>query len=207
MEQPTTTFGTLLREKLDQWDKEEAAQRKLPEQSQVEKPVETEQSPVKRPVFQTTNNVSRETFNAIRDNPGSSRPAITQMLGVKGFRVSSVSSLIGQMLEQGMVRIIDDRLYVTQSEYTPIKSSRASRLRVKKETRKAPSKTTQEVIIKAPRSKPVVPKHEEGIAALPAKVAQPQTNRAWDAKTMIDHLSVRQARDLYDELHKIFGAK
>jgi hypothetical protein len=33
----------------------------------------------------------------------------------------------------------------------------------------------------------------------------PQINAAWDAETLLNNLSIKQARALYDELRKIFG--
>lgn len=45
----------------------------------------------------------------------------------------------------------------------------------------------------------------------PAPVEEPkapepvQINSAWDADTLLNHLSIKQARALYDELRKIFG--
>lgn len=60
--------------------------------------------------------------------------------------------------------------------------------------------TTQETYkpIRAPKVIMQIP------APIKAKPA-PQINSAWDAETLLDNLSIKQARALYDELRKIFG--
>ena len=50
---------------------------------------------------------------------------------------------------------------------------------------------------------PDASKQSEGIAAI-ATTTSPRMVTTWDAKVMIDNLSVSQARALYDELTKIF---
>lgn len=133
--------------------------------------------------FKPTNNVTRETFNAVRDNPGRTRVEITTMLGVRGFNKASVSSLLGQMIKQGLLREIEGHVYAVAKEYTPIKAHSTLKSKARVVTPKSDSK---------------------GIAALPAAATAPIIQTDWDAKTMIDHLSVRQARALYEELKKLF---
>lgn len=147
-------------------------------------------------LFKPTNNVSRETFNTVRDNPGRTRVEITLMLQARGFNKSSVSSLLGQMVRQKMLREIDGHVYAVGKEYTPVKAYA----------------TTKNKLKPKPKTRP-----KDGIAALPAATEQTQAlekakatleqhiQTAWDAKSMIDHLSVRQARALYEELKSIFG--
>lgn len=173
--QDETTLGALLREKLRQWDRDT--------------PESQAGADTKGHYFKPTNNVSRETFNTVRDNPGRTRVEITMMLGARGFNKASVSSLLGQMVKQKMLRDIEGHVYAVAKEYTPIKSHSTLKNKAKPVKPKADARGE---------------KGEAGIAALPAAATAPIVKTEWDAKTMIDHLSVRQARALYEELKKLF---
>ena len=67
------------------------------------------------------NNVTRTTFNYIRDNAGVTRADATVALENAGFHPGSVTSLIGQMLKNRLIRSENDGLYANQKEYTPLK--------------------------------------------------------------------------------------
>ena len=67
------------------------------------------------------NNVTRTTFNYIRDNAGVTRADATVALENAGFHPGSVTSLIGQMLKNRLIRNENDGLYANQKEYTPLK--------------------------------------------------------------------------------------
>jgi hypothetical protein len=144
--------------------------------------------------FAVTNNVTRITFEYVRDNPGKTRIEINKELEAKGFNAGSVSSLLGQMLKQGMLRENAHLLYATANEYTPIKSSKKL---------KAMAEKPQE----QPRKKVVLINKRTGevVSAAPKVEPTPQINSAWDAEVMLNNLSIKQARALYDELRKIFG--
>ena len=152
--------------------------------------------------FTVTNNVCRVTFEYVRDNPGKTRVEVAKALEAQGYKSGSVSSLLGQMLKQGMMRESAHLLYVTTNEYAPLKSSKA--LKVAQE--KAQQTTRKKVVLISKRTGEVIPPASAGIAALPTtREAAPQINSAWDAETLLNNLSIKQARALYDELRKIFG--
>jgi hypothetical protein len=152
--------------------------------------------------FTVTNNVCRVTFEYVRDNPGKTRVEVAKTLEARGYKSGSVSSLLGQMLKQGMMRESAHLLYVTTNEYAPLKSSKA--LKVAQE--KAQQTTRKKVVLVSKRTGEVIPPASAGIAALPTtREAAPQINSAWDAETLLNNLSIKQARALYDELRKIFG--
>ena len=147
-----------------------------------------------RKVFAVTTNTSRATFEQIRDNPGRTRIDTTKAVVAKGHKKSSVQSLIGQMLRQGQVRMQSDLLYAVGAEFQPIKFADRRPLPERKvvvvQRRKAPEP--------APAPTP---------ALAPAKPYEaPFLNAGWNAATILDHLSIKQARALYDELKNIFGA-
>ena len=137
--------------------------------------------------FTVSNNVCRTTFYYVRDNAGKTRVEVTKALEQQGYKPGSVSSLLGQMIKQGLMRESAHLLYVTTNEYAPIKASKK---------RKAPAKKPQE------QQRKIV-----AITRRAAPVAEPtlQINAAWDAEALLNNLSIKQARALYDALRKIFG--
>jgi hypothetical protein len=144
-----------------------------------------------KPYFTVTNNVTRVTFDYVRDNPGKTRKEVATALEVQGFKTSSVTSLLGQMVKQGAMRESAHLLYVTASEYAPLKSSK----KVRELAAKLPERRQYKVV------KLVNTRTGEVLNPTPV----PQINAAWDAETLLNNLSIKQARALYDELRKIFG--
>jgi hypothetical protein len=143
---------------------------------------------VPKAYFAVTNNVTRETFNHVKDNPGQTRSQAVQALEKRGFLPKSTTSLLSQMVRQDTLREVRGLLYAQADEYRPLKSTKA----------KAP-----EVVAEKPVVKPVAKKAAPVAEAKPEPA--PQINAAWDAETLLNNLSIKQARALYDELRKIFG--
>ena len=144
--------------------------------------------------FKPTNNVSRATFNYVRDNPGCTRVQATNALSAMGYKLSSTASLLSALTRQRQLRILaDGTMHANLSEYAPLKMSSS------KKSKKA--KKVKEVGA-APAPLPVV--HVE-----PAPVerrAQLITHRTgYDMDKYIDTLNVRQARMLMEKLKAIFG--
>lgn len=131
--------------------------------------------------FKTSNNVSRETFNYIKDNPGLRRVQLAKAMEDRGFKKSSALALTSQFVREGMARVVDGGVFVAQSEYTPIKSTPKKVKKVAKVT----AKKVQEAIMEAP--------------------VQPIVNHDTLVKAMLSRMSIIQAREMYDELKKIFG--
>lgn len=140
--------------------------------------------------FKPTNNVSRETFNYIKANPGLTRSQIGKAMEDKGFKKGSVISLAAQFLRQNMVRSANGGLFVTQDEYTPLK---------------APTKTFKH---KKPK-KDVLPPPQKKVAKVTASPAQTiyiSGVNTQSAQELLASMSIVQARSVYDELKKIFGS-
>ena len=53
-----------------------------------------ESTGVKGSLFKTTNNVTRSTFNAVRDTPGCKRKAILFGLERQGYKLASTTSIL-----------------------------------------------------------------------------------------------------------------
>ena len=142
--------------------------------------------------FKPTNNVSRETFNAVRDNPRLQYKDIARMLANRGFNQASVGSLLTQMINCGMLAKDDNGRYTAlQAEYTPIKAN----MKVK------------------PKKKAAVPatkKPTAGIAALDTQdaVANKLTvlqKPAFDPEQLLSTLSFSQVMALYKRIKAMVG--
>lgn len=180
--QTRTTTPDNVKQIIDQWAKEDTR--------------DDAKSPPPQ-VFKPTNNVSRETFNAVRDNPRLQYKDLLRMLTNRGFNVASIGSLLTQMYNAGMITKDDTGRYTAlQAEYTPIKA----RKRVK------------------PKKKVAVPttkKKEEkaGIAALetqdavPKKlvVIQKKEAPAFDPEQLLSTLSFSQVMALYKKIKTMVG--
>jgi hypothetical protein len=157
----------LLTKTLDEWEQEE---------NQI-----MNRQPKVAP-FPVTNNVTRATFNQVRDNIGTTVHTVEALMQ-RGFKKSSVTSLITQMLRQSIIKKnAQGLLYTDLKEYTPIKGN------------------------KKPKKKVVIIKRREtsaGIAALNPDTA-PVIKPPWTPAEVLDKLTVIQARALYDELMRIF---
>jgi hypothetical protein len=135
--------------------------------------------------FKPTNNVSRETFNYIKANAGLTRSQIGTAMENKGFKKSSVISLSTQFIKQGMVSSKNGQLTVTQAEYTPIKAPKAK-------------KPSNDVL-------PPPQKKVAKVTASPASAIYISSVNTHSAKDLLAIMTIFQAREVYDELKKIFG--
>ena len=152
---------------------------------------EWDEHPTREYNFKPTNNVTRATFVCVRDNPGRSRTAIADLLEAKGYKRTSVSALLRHMLLQGLIREDGNGLFATQAEYTPIKTSLLKQAREKHAKKKPGRKGSNPA---------AAPTAVAAIAPMPPGLRFKAT-----AAELLDTLSITQARELYDELRKIFG--
>ena len=192
-------LNTALRTAMQQWEQDE-------KETQLEKPVATG----KTSLFEVTNNVSRETFNFVRDNPGCNMAQIKQALSVKGFNVGSVGSLLTQFVFQKHIhRGVDGSHTIISKEYTPLMSrSKWDKLHGLDNTEKRKARMVKKLqkVIDAKQKQDA---HTAGIGALTVQeqreVASVVLTRNWTAQGVVDKLTVMQARQLYDLLKQIFG--
>lgn len=193
-----TTLGEKLREALDKgtldaWDKHE---------EQIRKPHKEKQ--VKNPRVRVTNNVMRATFDEVKYTPNMQINDYIESLMSRGFKKSSVGSVLYQLLRVGQLKRAEDgSVSVTQAEYAPLNNKRVKK---KPEPRRK--------IVVVTRGKP---KTAQGIAALKADTGL-QNPEKFDTNTIasrlppvafipsqiVDNLSVLHARELYDYLKRIF---
>lgn len=128
--------------------------------------------------FGVTNNVTRVTFDHIKNNPGCTATEVANALQPHGYKPSSVTSLMAQMYKQGLLYKEGFKYYATQDEYVPLKGNYKS-----KKAQKAKSKEVAGGIATLPQAAPVKP----------------------TAKSLLDTLTVKEARELYMELKEYFG--
>lgn len=89
----------------------------------------TGQAPAHPSHFKPTNNVTKTTFEYIRDNPHVKRSDAIKALAAQGFNPGSVSSLIGQMVLQHIFYQDDaGQLSTNMREYVPLKSGAVRKL-------------------------------------------------------------------------------
>ena len=146
------------------------------------------------PDARVTNNVSRITFNYVRDNPNTPRDVVAATLVAQGFKAVSVTSLLSQMVRARMMVLGDDNtLTTTIKEYEPIRPLRPVRQAKKSKAEPAPPAHKQVTLVNTRTGEVLNPK--------PA----PQSDRPWNVTDQLNSMSIVQARELYDALRKIFG--
>jgi len=146
-------------------------------------PIKTTEEPT---VFTTTTNTSRATFEEVRDTPGLPTMQYVRRLEDKGYKKSSTTSLLAQMVRQGHLwKGSDGGLHPNQKEYKPLKSTKTI-------ARKAKKAKTSKVITSAPVVE--TPKRE--------LVDVPVRNKVED---ILDDISLSDAHELYRKLHVYFG--
>jgi hypothetical protein len=137
-----------------------------------------------KPYFTVTNNVTRITFDYVRDNPGKTRIEVAKALEKQGYKPGSVSSLLGQMIKQGLIRESAHLLYAMANEYAPLKGSKAVKALAAK-----PQEQQRKIVTITRKAAPV---------AEPTPVA-----KEWTPDDVIDKLTVHQAIALFKALRNI----
>lgn len=139
--------------------------------------------------FKPTNNVSRETFNYIKNNPGTTRQGAIKALENLGYKPSSTGSLIGQFVRQGIARKVNGGVFTNQQDYTPIKPKL-----IRSKVAKVTDNKVKQDIIESVQAQKRLPKLQVEVT--------PDTT----VQSMLSRMSILQAREMYDELKKVFSA-
>lgn len=145
---------------------------------------ETTQQPEDTPMFTTTTNTSRATFEIVRDQPYKLKSYYIKQLEQKGFKKSSTSSLLAQMVRQKHLSVDDMGLmHANQNEYRPLKSATT----LKKAKKVKTSKLITSEVVEAPKARVIT--------------APVRTN----IESILDEISLSEAHELYRKLHQYFG--
>lgn len=142
--------------------------------------------------FGVTNNVTRTTFNYVRDNPGCTRKEAIDALEAQGFKQASTTSLLSVMVKQRLFReAANGTLFANVTEYVPLVQSQKKK--------KAVAKTRARVRVEAiPVAAPIAVPVEKRAQLIMHRTAH-------DMDKYIDTLNVRQAKILMQKLKDIFG--
>ena len=204
-----TAFKQALSKTLADWDDEGEAPSVQPVSASFSQPTQpTQEIPMKK-TFNVTNNISRVTFDFIKNNPGSTRKEIIEALEHQGFAGGSTSSLIAQMRRNNMIHETNNLYYADIPEYRPIKSLKAMK---KMEQVPAPPKrkyTKRDVtgigeLLKERLDStpmPIVSEH----TAPQRKGFLTSLVRTRSPEDILKDMTVYQAHELYTHLKKMFG--
>ena len=204
-----TALRSALTKTLQTWDDEGEAPPPVQPMS-TSSPSTSTQKPTMLNQHKITNNVSRVTFNYVKNNPGSTRLEIIKELGYQGFGKGSVSSLLAQMRKAGMAHDTNGLWYADVQEYQPIKNmnykSKAKPKPVKKPT------TGIGALLKAKLEAMPTPSQDAmdaaayamgGVEATPKRMVT--LVRTKTPEDIVGNMTVYQARELYVHLKQIFG--
>lgn len=156
--------------------------------------IETTETTKEETVFTPTTNTSRASFEIVRDNPYKTKNEYIKLLGQQGHKKASTSSLLAQMVKQGLLAFDDAGLmHANQNEYRPLKSAKT----IAKKNKLV--KTNNVITSKKYKTKEVpVP---EGIAALVA-----EHNNKDRVQEIMDTINLPDAKRLYRALAEYFGS-
>ena len=163
-----------------------------------------EQRPEGTRYFSRTTDVTRATFEYVRDNPHRVTREVVQVLGAQGHNPSSVSSILSQMARTGLITRESDGTYWTHArEYTPVKLSALRRDRKATKPKAAKPKAAKPKV-EAPKvevPKPTVVLTRKEAAPAPA----PDLRVVNSIDELIATLTIAQAKELFDKLRKMFA--
>jgi hypothetical protein len=216
-----TAFKSALTKTLTEWDDEVDGKWKdspLPSSAQPVSlsSVPTQGIPMAKKTFNVTNNISRVTFDYIKNNPGSTRKEIIQALEHQGFAAGSTSSLIAQMRRNKMIHDTNNLYYADIDEYRPIKSLKA----IKKMEDTTPKRKYEKkavtgigALLREKIENAPVPSQDALDAAAYAMGGHAPQRRAFVSlvrvktpEDILKDMTVYQAHDLYRHLKEIFNA-
>ena len=176
-------------------------------------------------MFESTGHLSRDTFNFIKMHGGKfTGTQVEKEMEKYGYKAPSVGALITQYKRANTIarNAEDGTLIAVASEYTPVSSKykkqikadrkaaiTAKRLATLAKNRAAKRKASVKaapVEPKAPVVDTITVSATNGIAALqPAPTALPVLPTLPTAESVLNNMSIVEARKLYDELKKLFS--
>lgn len=153
------------------------------------------QTPDPKPYFTVTNNVSRVTFEFVRDNSPKTNMEICDALEAQGFKRTSVSSLLSQMVIVGLLKRDDlGKYWALESEYRAFSINSYRKARAAGKSSKKPKPVAQ---TRAMKNYLPPPK--------PTPAPPPEIKVCNSVEDLLNTLTVAQARELFDRLKKMFA--
>jgi hypothetical protein len=210
-----TAFKAALSKTLADWDDEGEAPSIQPVSASFSQPIKLTQGIPMKKTFNITNNISRVTFDYIKNNPGSTRKEIIEALEHQGFAGGSTSSLIAQMRRNNMIHETNNLYYADIAEYRPIKSLKALK---KMQAPIAPPKRKYEkkavtgigALLREKLENTPMPSQDALDAAAYAMGGHTPKRmislvRVKSPEDILKDMTVYQAHDLYRHLKEMFG--
>lgn len=186
-----------LQSTITDWDEHEKEIRTQPQTNQ--------EKTVQQPAFQFTGNISRDAFNYIKANAGSVTGGDVHRAFMKDtdVKVNSITSITSQLVRNGLVKRHEDgTLSPLIPEYTSIAGAKKVNLKTRGKAKAKPVK-------KPEKANTIIVSAGNGIAALNAKApasALPVSIPSLPtAESVLNNISIMEARKLYDELKKLFS--
>lgn len=148
------------------------------------------ETPMKPQIFKPTNNVTRETFNYVKQHKGCTKVEVRKALMTRGFKDNSITSLLAQMIRSNFI-LVDSSggLHTVVEDYTPLKSKKAKT--------KDAGKVVKIINLKEKAWQPP--------ELLPVPDIKPIQSEAWTAQDIMKTLNVVEAKALYKELTRVFS--
>ena len=203
-----TALKSALSKTLQQWDDDGETPPLQPVSSCLLPPTNPTQGIPMKKTFNITNNISRVTFDYIKNNPGSTRKEIIQALEHQGYNAGSTSSLIAQMRRNKMIHDKDDLYYADIAEYRPIKSLKA----IKKMEDVTPKRKYEKKAVTGIGA--LLREKLENMPEPSVDASRPDTGapkrmislvRNKSPEDILKDMTVYQAHDLYVHLKQMFG--
>ena len=149
-----------------------------------------------KPYFTVTNNVSRVTFEYVRDHEPKTNMEICNALEAQGYKRTSVSSLLSQMVIVGLLKRDDlGKYWALEPEYRSFSINTYRKARAAGKSSRKPKPVAQTRAMKN-----YLPKTEA-----PAPAPQPEVKVCNSVEDLLNTLTVAQARELFDRLKKMFA--
>jgi len=181
----------------------------------------TQNRPKGERFFGVTNNVTRATFEFVKENPNLTNAEICADMEKLGYKPSSVSSLIAQFAVQGLAERDDRGRYITiVPEYRPLKAKKKKLTLVAKPEEIKPKRKYEKravtgigaLLREKLENTPMPSQDALDSAAYAMGTARVDVNkrlvslvRTKSPEDVLKDMTVFQARELYDYLKKMFG--
>jgi len=200
---------------LQQWDDDDEGTSVPVQPVSISFPATSEQKPaMTKQLFPIKNNITRVTFNYVRDNPGSTRKEIITALDHQGFRQGSTSSLLSQLGKNQLIHSTNGLFYADVNEYTPLKPKKAPKqVEAPVVKRKYEKKATTGIgaLLQAKLEDAPMPSQAALDAAARAMEPAPVNKRfttlvrTRQPQDILQDMTVYQAHELYVHLKQMFG--
>jgi len=198
-----TALSNALKTTINDWEKEDM------------QTTQTNTQPQGKRFFDVTNNVTRATFDFIKKNPNLTNAEICADMEKRGYKTSSVGSLLAQFAKQGLAERDDRGRYITiVDEYRPLKAKKkvakvvAKPVEAKRKYEKKAVTGIGALLREKLENTPMPSQDALDSAAYVMGGHRPALTKLIRTKSpedIIGNMTVYQARELYDHLKQMFG--